>query len=591
MLYGELVGVYERLEATSKRLEKTFLLSEFLKTVQSAELEQVLLLVQGKVFPDWDQRVIGMDVKLLLKALSRATGAPAEKIEELWKNSGDLGTVAAELTKKKTQVTLFSQPLTVKKVFENLQKLAELEGAGTVDRKIQLASELLTSATSQEAKYILRSILGELRVGLGEGTVRDAIVWAFFGDKAGVKYDKSSNELAISDEERKIYDGYVTLLQEAYDVANDFAQVARIAKEKGETGLQNISLMPGKPVKVMLFQKAKDIEDAFSIVGKPAALEFKYDGFRLQIHKKAGKITLFTRRLENVTLQFPDVVQRISKHVIGDEFIIDAEAVGVDVQTKKYLPFQNISQRIKRKYDIEETASKFPVEVNVFDALFHNGHSLLKVPFAERRKILEKNVAKVDFQIKLSEQITTDDVDEAEKFYKASLAAGNEGIMMKNLQGIYKPGSRVGFGVKVKPTMDTLEVVIVGAEWGEGKRGQWLASFIVAVKDPETNSFVEIGRVGTGIKEKEEEGVSFAQLTQLLMPLIVEEKGREVKVRPEIVIEVDYEEIQKSPTYSSGFALRFPRLVKLREDRSADDVNTTLDLLKLFENQRGRKVY
>jgi len=591
MLYGELVGVYERLEATSKRLEKTFLLSEFLKTVQSAELEQVLLLAQGKVFPDWDQRVIGMDVKLLLKALSRATGASAEKIEELWKNSGDLGTVAVELTKKKSQVTLFSQPLTIKKVFENLQKLATLEGAGTVDRKIQLASELLTSATPQEAKYILRSILGELRVGLGEGTVRDTIVWAFFGDRAGVKYDKTTNELAISDEERKTYDEYVTLIQEAYDVANDFAQVARLAKEKGEAGLQNISLMPGKPVKVMLFQKAKDITDAFSIVGKPAALEFKYDGFRLQIHKKAGKITLFTRRLENVTLQFPDVVQRISKHLLGDEFIIDAEAVGVDVQTKKYLPFQNISQRIKRKYDIEETAGKFPVEVNVFDVLFHNGHSLLKTPFAERRNLLEKNVAKVDFQIKLSEQIITDDLNEAEKFYKASLAAGNEGIMMKNLQGIYKPGSRVGFGVKVKPTMDTLEVVIVGAEWGEGKRGQWLASFIVAVKDPETGSFVEIGRVGTGIKEKEEEGVSFAQLTQLLMPLIVEEKGREVKVRPEIVIEVDYEEIQKSPTYSSGFALRFPRLCKLREDRSADDVNTTLDLLKLFENQRGRKVY
>jgi DNA ligase-1 len=212
----------------------------------------------------------------------------------------------------------------------------------------------------------------------------------------------------------------------------------------------------------------------------------------------------------------------------------------------------------------------------------------LKTHFIERRKILEKIVVPVVHEIKLAEHIVTDDEVVAEKFYKSSLAAGNEGVMMKNLQGVYKPGSRVGFGVKVKPTMDTLEVVIVGAERGEGKRGQWLASFIVAVRDPDTNSFVEIGRVGTGIKEKVEEGVSFEQLTQLLQPLIVEEKGREVRVRPEIVIEVDYEEIQKSPTYSSGFALRFPRLCKLRDDRLAEDINTVEDVKALAESQRGR---
>jgi DNA ligase-1 len=251
------------------------------------------------------------------------------------------------------------------------------------------------------------------------------------------------------------------------------------------------------------------------------------------------------------------------------------------------LPFQNISQRIKRKYDIEEMAKKFPVQVNVFDVLFCDGKSLLKVPFAERRNVLKKVVAESS-DLKLAEQLVTEDENSAEKFYKASLDAGNEGIMMKNLQGVYKPGSRVGFGVKVKPTMDTLEVVIVGAEWGEGKRGQWLSSFVIAVRDPETSEFVEIGRVGTGIKEKVEEGVSFEQLTQLLLPLIVEEKGREVKVRPEVIIEVDYEEIQKSPTYSSGFALRFPRLVKLRADRSPEDINTVEDVRALAEGQRGR---
>ena len=585
MKYEVLVGVYERLEATTKRLEKTFVLSEFLKSAD--DLDKVLLLLQGKVFPNWDQRELGMASKLLLKAISTATGAPLEKIEAVWKKTGDLGTVAAELTTKKSQATLFSQPLTVQKVFDNLRKISEMEGAGTVDRKVQLVAELLTSAQPNEAKYIIRTILGELRVGLGEGTIRDAIVWAFFGDKAGVKYDKTTNDLALSDEERVNYEKYTSLVQEALDVANDFAEVARTAKEKGEGVVQNISLVPGKPVKVMLFQKAKNLKDAFDTVGRPAAFEYKYDGFHVQIHKVKGKFVLFTRRFENVIKQFPDVVERLSK-IKGDSFILDAEFVGIDKKSGKYRPFQEISQRIKRKYDISEIADKFPVEVNVFDILYYDGESLLKTEFKERRKILEKIVPEYKFEIRRSKQIVTDDDKIAEDFYQEALDAGNEGIMAKNLSSIYKPGSRVGFGMKIKPTMDTLEVVIVGAEWGEGKRGQWLASFVVAVRDPETNLFVEIGRVGTGIKEKVEEGVSFEQLTQLLQPLIIEEKGREVSVRPEIVIEVNYEEIQKSPTYSSGFALRFPRLIKLRTDRSSEDINTVDDVKVLAESQRGR---
>ncbi|MEM3153953.1 MAG: ATP-dependent DNA ligase [Candidatus Woesearchaeota archaeon] len=585
MKYEVLVGVYERLEAITKRLEKTFILSEFLKAAD--DLDKVLLLVQGRVFPNWDNRELGMASKLLLKAISTATGAPLEKIEFLWKETGDLGTVAEKLATKKAQATLFAQPLTVQKVFDNLRKISETEGAGAVDRKVQLVAELLTSAQPKEAKYIIRTILGELRVGLGEGTIRDAIVWAFFAEKAGVKYDKATNDLKLSDAERINYDRYITLVQEALDVANDFAEVAKIAKEKGENGLLNVSLMPGKPVKVMLFQKAQNIKEAFEIVGKPAAFEQKYDGFRLQIHK-TGKIALYTRRLENVTAQFPDVVQKIAKWVKGDDYILDAEVVGIDPKTGKYLPFQNISQRIKRKYDIHELAEKFPVEINVFDVLFCNKKSLLRTSFSERRALLKQIIVEMPGELKLAGQIITDNDVVAGQFYKASLDAGNEGIMVKNLQGIYKPGSRVGFGVKVKPTMDTLEVVVVGAEWGEGKRGQWLSSFVIAVRDLETNSFVEIGRVGTGIKEKVEEGVSFEQLTRLLQPLIIEEKGREVKVKPEIVIEVDYEEIQKSPTYSSGFALRFPRLVKLRDDRSAEDINTVEDVSALYEHQRGR---
>ena len=585
MKYEELVGVYAQLEGTSKRLEKTFYLSEFLKTVSEKDLSRVMLLVQGKVFSAWDERKIGMAARLLLKAINIASGIDIAEIEREWKKTGDLGQTAENVIGRKKQATLFVKELTIDKVFENLQKQATIEGAGTVDKKVKLIAELLTSAEPEEAKYIIRTVLEDLRVGLGAGTVRDAITWAFFGDEIGFKYNKENNKLEVEDRER--YNSYVEAVQEAIDIANDFALVSKKAR-KGLSGLKEISLEPGKPVKVMLYQKVKTLQEAFETVGKPAAFEYKYDGFRLQIHKKDGKIFLFTRRLDEVTKQFPDVVKFVKENVSGDSFIIDSEAVGYDVSTKKYTAFQNISQRIKRKYDIDMIAKKFPVELDVFDVIYFNGENMIKKPFSERREIVEKIVKPIELGIKPAVQLVTDDETTAEAFYQKSLEAGNEGVMIKNLSGVYKPGSRVGYGVKLKPTMDTLEVVIVGAEYGEGKRSAWLASFIIAIIDPDTDEVLEIGRVGTGIKEKDEEGVSFGQLTEMLKPLIIKEEGKIVWVKPEIVIEVDYEEIQASPTYKSGFALRFPRFVKLREDRGVGDINTLEEVELLYEAQRGR---
>ncbi|PIN75716.1 DNA ligase [Candidatus Woesearchaeota archaeon CG10_big_fil_rev_8_21_14_0_10_37_12] len=585
MKYSSLVEVYEQLESTTKRLEKTHILSEFLK--KASDLEHVLLLVQGKVFANWDERELGMAGRLIVKAISRSSGASSDKVEVIWKKTGDIGEAAEQLIGKKTQSTLFSQSLTAKKVFENLQKLAELEGAGTVDRKVQLVAELLTSANSKEAKYIVRTVIGELRVGLGEGTVRDAIVWAFFGKETGASYDEEKNDLVFTDSSREKYNTVVELVQESFDVMNDFGEIAILAKEKGKSGLETVSLSPGKPIKVMLYPKAKDFEDAFNRLGKPAAFEYKYDGFRLQIHRKKDKIALFTRSLDEVTKQFPEVVKFVEEYVKGDNFILDAEAVGFNPETKKYLPFQKVSQRIKRKYDIESMARQFPVEVNVFDVIEYGGESLLKEPFKERRKLLDKIIKDYPWKLKRADQIVTESAKKAESFFRESLASGNEGLMGKNLDGIYKPGSRVGYGVKIKEAMETLDVVIVGAEWGEGKRGDWLASFVVAVRDKD--DFLEVGKVGTGIKEKDEEGVSFNQLTKMLKPFITKDSGKEVRVKPKIVIEVEYEEIQESPKYGSGFALRFPRFIRLREDRRAKDASTINDVNSLYDSQRGRK--
>lgn len=579
MYYVELVKEYELLEGTTKRLQKTYLLSEFLKLVHEVDLEIVMLLLQGRIFPSWDEREIGIASRILIKALGISTGFSEEEIEHLWKEKGDIGLVTEHCISVKKQKSFFSEKLTIQKVFSNLQKLAQLEGEGTVNKKIGLLSELLTNAEAKEGKYVVRTVLGDLRIGLGEGTLRDSIVWAYLFN---APYDKNTNEFLIDDEKREIYNSIVTKTQETFDVINDFSSLAVICKTKGICGLDDVSIIVGKPIKVMLYQKAKNLADAFETVGKPAALEYKYDGFRILIHKKGKDIWIFTRRLENVTKQFPDVVEVI-KEIEAESYILDAEAVGYDPLTRKYLPFQMISQRIKRKYDIEEMSRKFPVEVNVFDILYFNGESLLKKSFEERRGVMEKFV-KQNSNLKIAKQIITSDDVEAEKFYKDSLLAGCEGIMVKNLLGLYKPGSRVGYGLKIKPTMETLDVVIVGGEWGEGKRSSWLSSFVIAVRD-ENGGFFEIGRVGTGIKEKDEEGMSFGKLTEMLKPLIVTEKGKEVKVKPSLIVEVDYEEIQKSPTYSSGYALRFPRFVRVRQDKSVDEITTLEQLKKMFEGQ------
>ena len=587
MEYSDLVEVYEKLEKTSKRLEKTHILSEFLKTVSTSDLPDVALLLQGNVFPPVEEKKIGVAAKLVLKAISKSSGIPADKVENNWAKTGDLGETAKELIGKKKQSTLFHSKLIVKKVMNNLRKLATLEGEGTVERKVNLISELLTSASSKEAKFIIRLILEELRVGVADGILRDAIVWAYFAKDIGFTYDAKENNFDVKD--RVKYNLYADAVQHAYDMTSDFGEVIVAAEEKGLSGLEKSSIKPGAPIKVMLYPKAEDIKEAFEVVGKPAQFEYKFDGFRIQAHKKDGKIILFTRRLENVTKQFPDVVKFIEEHVKAKDFIIDSEAVGYDSKTKKYVAFQKISQRIKRKYDIERMAKEFPVELDVFDVVELNGENCINKPFKERRKLLEKIIpSEVSLKIKLAEAVVTDDVKEAEKFYHQSLEAGNEGVMAKALDAPYQPGRRVGGGVKIKPVMETLDLVIVGAEKGEGKRAGWLSSFIIACRDEDSDELVEIGRVSTGFKEKSEEGTSFEEMTELLKPLIMDKKGKIVEVKPKIVIEVAFEEIQKSPEYSSGYALRFPRLVRLREDRGPDDASTLREVESLYNKQRGR---
>ncbi len=583
MRYKDLVDVYAKLESTTKRLAKTWAISRLLKECNTDDLGIIVLLLQGKAFPNWDEHKIGIAARLVIKAVNISTGIESDKIENEWAKIGDIGEVTENFISKKRQATLFQRELSVSKVFKNIQKLAEMEGKGSVDQKMKLIAELLTSASPPEAKYIVRTLLEDLRVGVADGTLRDAITWAFFEKEIELKYLEENNKIDIKD--RETYNEYVGKIQEAYDITNDFSKVALAVQKDGEEGLKKVLLNVGVPLKVMLAPKVNTIKEGLERTGKPAEVEYKYDGFRVQVHKDSQHVKIFTRRLENVTKQFPELVKYVNSHVKGESCILDCEAVGFDPKTQKHLPFQNISQRIRRKYDIEDMAKKFPVELNVFDVIYHDGKNMIKEPFSERRKLIEKIIDNEKRKIRVSKNMISSDDEEIQKFYDEALSQGYEGIMMKRMDSIYKPGARVGSWVKIKPTMETLDLVIVGAEWGTGKRGKWLSSFVIACVD-DNGEFLEIGKVGTGVKEKPEEGLSFDELTKLLEPLIVNKKGRTVQVRPKIVLEINYEEIQKSPNYSSGYALRFPRVVRLRDDRKPEDCSDIEMVEEFYKDQK-----
>jgi DNA ligase-1 len=555
MYYSEFVEVYEKLAGTTKKLEKSAILAEFLRQLRKKGKSEWIYLLKGKVLADYDSGEFGISTQLAIKAIMNSFGIGEEEVVEMFNKIGDLGDVAEHYAAKRKQSVLFSKRLSVEKVFESLRKLIGIEGKGTVEKKLGLIAQLLTSASGKEAKYIIRTLLGDLRVGVADALIIDAFARAFFAEEENA----------------------AELIQEKFDLANDLAVIFEAAAS-GKKELEKIDVVPGRPINVMLAVKVEDMDEAFRICGKPVALEYKYDGFRMLINKKDNEIKLFTRRLENVTKQFPDVVESVRRYVKGREFILDSEVVGYNSRSKKYQPFEAVSQRIKRKYDIDKLAKELPVEVNVFDVIYYNSKSLMNEPFVKRRKLLEKVVRPKEWIIRPAVQIIAKDEREAEGFYEEALKMGEEGIMFKKLDAPYKQGRRVGYMVKLKPVVKDFDLAIVGAEYGTGKRAGWLTSYIVACR--RDGEFLEVGKVSSGLKEKEVEGTSYEEMTKMLKPLVIEESGNAVRVRPKLVISVTYQNIQKSPAYSSGYALRFPRITAFRPDRGIESIASLKDIEK-----------
>ncbi|MHC1598701.1 MAG: ATP-dependent DNA ligase [Candidatus Methanofastidiosia archaeon] len=549
MEFSKLCETFKLFEKTTSRLEKTGILTMLLKDLENKELEITIQFVLGSIFPNWSAQKIGIGEKLIIKVVSDITGVSEKEILLFLKETGDIGCSIEKAMKQKKQVFFLSEPLTLSRVYNDLLKLSNYEGKRSQEKKIRILSGLLTNASPIEAKYLSRILVETMRTGVAEGIVRDAIA--------------KTNNLPPSKVEK------------AYMVSNDMGLVARMARE-GEEALSSLSLKIFRPIKMMAAQKVATIAEGSKIVGLPCAIEYKYDGFRMQIHKKGKKIKIFTRRLEDVTAQFKDVVDAIEKSVI-DECIIEGETIGIS-HNGKWLPFQKISRRIKRKYDIDEIIEKIPVMTNIFDILYHNGNSLIDTPFKERRRILETVITPVEGKLVLSKMIITDNENEANAFFSESLLKGNEGIMLKNLESPYVPGLRVGNMLKMKSVLESLDCIIIGAEWGTGRRANLMGTFLLAILD-EDGKPVPIGKVATGITDE-----LLETLTIKLTPLVEYEKGRELKIKPDLVVEVAYEEIQKSPTYESGFALRFPRLIRLREDKGPEDADTILRVFEIYES-------
>jgi len=554
MNYLKLADVYEQLEGTTKKLEKTDILARLFKTTPKDMLYKVVLLSQGTVFPASSEEEIGIARNMMVRIISKATGESEKTVIASFKKTGDLGLTAEELVSKKKQRTLLQKQLTVEKVYNNLRKLPSITGAGSQDRKVALVAELISSAKPKEARYVVRTVLGELRVGVAAGLIRDAIAKAFNVEPGEV--------------------------EKAFDLLTDYGKIAELAR-KGRKALKNVSLEVGSPIRVQLAESSGGLKEAMKAF-KNSALEYKYDGFRVVVHKTKGKVKLFSRRLDDVTKQFPELVEWVKKQVRGDNFIVEGEVLAIGKDGKPRA-FQNLSQRIKRKYGIEKMVKENPIQMNLFDLLAYEGKNYMGEPLHKRWKLLKK-VVKQTKQFKLAEHIETKDLKKAEKFYRESLANGQEGLIVKNLDAIYKPGKRVGYWLKVKPIMEPLDLVIVQATWGEGKRAKWLSSLTLACRN-EKGEFLPTGMMGTGLTEEQLE-----ILTKKLKKLVIEERGRTMKVKPEIVVEVGYEEIQKSPKYPTGFALRFPRLLRFREqEKRPEDVNTVQYIEKLFKQQRGKK--
>ena len=541
----------QRVEGVSGSLEKIDLVAAFLKNLDDDDLAVASGFIMGDLFSPSMDLVMGVGPSILYEAMARACGCSTERISDMLRATGDPGLVASAAVDKKKPIGFAAfikdEPLSIKEVYQRLVAVARASGKGSQDAKVKNLQYLFSQATPLEAQYIARLAIEDMRIGIGEGGVRDAIAQAFSQDASKV--------------------------ERAYNLTNDIGLVAVNAR-KGT--LADLNVLINHPIKMMLAQVGEGISASMQELGS-AAIEWKYDGARVQIHKDGKRVRIFSRRLEDVTRSLPEIV-RLAQEVRADKAILDGEVVAIGKDSRP-LAFQEILKRFRRKYNVEKQAKETPLHLFLFDLIYLDGQSTVDLPLTRRRELLE-GIADPSI---LADQVISDSVQKAEEIYHQALEKGHEGLILKNSMSVYAPGKRGKNWLKIKPVMETLDLAVIGAKWGEGRRASFLGSYRLACLDEATSKLQDIGWVATGLTDE-----ALAELTELFRELILVQNGMEVELKPAVIFEVAYEEIQKSQSYSSGYALRFPRLVRVRDDKSLEEADSLERVESLYRVQRGR---
>ena len=578
MEFSIISEMFEMMEKTTKRIELTNILVELLKKTPKKIIPNVVYLLQGIIRPNFEGVELGIAEKLAIRAISKSAGLPIKKIEDDYRKGGDLGLTASNILKIKTQTTFTAEKITVERVYETLFKIAKLEGKGSQDLKMKYISSLLNDATPLEAKFLLKILLGTLRLGIAENTVMDALAIAFTG--------KKENRVQI---------------ENAYNVSSDLGKVSLIVATDGIDEIKKFKISLFSPIRPMLADRVQSEKDVIKKMPEQFVAEYKLDGERVQIHKQSDKIVLFSRRLENITQYYPDIVERIGKTLNVNEGVFEAEIVPVNENTGEFLPFQELMHR-RRKYKLDKAVSQYPITVNFFDVLYYDKKDCLNLECSERRKILEQIVHEDNFS-KLVPMLFVKNENEVEDFLENSINAGCEGLMLKTPSAPYRAGMRGSNWLKLKREYrnelgDSLDLIVIGAYFGRGRRTGLYGTLLLATYNPEKDNLPSICKVGTGFTDE-----SLDQLYQILSnkvtlkknPRIVSEMEADIWFEPELVLEIVASEITLSPIHktgldlirkSSGFALRFPKFTgKIRYEKAVEDASTGEEVFALYKRQ------
>jgi len=578
MEFSIIAEIFERMEDTAKRIELTNLLVELLKKTPKKIIPNAVYLLQGIIRPNFEGVELGVAEKLAIHAISKSSGLSIKKIEEDYKKCGDLGLTASNMLKLKTQTTFTAEKITLERVYETLFRIAKLEGKGSQDLKMKYISSLLNDATPLEAKFVLKILLGTLRLGIAENTIMDALAIAFTGKKENKEQ-----------------------IENAYNVSSDLGKVSLLIATDGIDEIKKFKISLFSPIRPMLADRVKSEKEAIKKMSEIFAAEYKLDGERVQIHKQANEVVLFSRRLENITQYYPDIVDNVKKSLSVNEGVFEAEIVPVNENTGEFLPFQELMHR-RRKYKLEKAISQYPITVNFFDVLYFDKKDCLNLEYSERRNILEKLVNEDDF-LKLVPMLLVKNENEIEDFLENSINSGCEGLMLKTLDAPYRAGARGSNWLKLKREYrnelgDSLDLIVIGGYFGRGRRTGLYGTLLLGTYNPDKDNFPSVCKVGTGFTDE-----SLDQLYQILSNKItlkknsrvVSEMEADVWFEPELVLEIVASEITLSPIHKtglnlirkgSGFALRFPKFTgKIRFEKAVEDASTDEEVLTLYKGQ------